>query len=59
MPLIAAVVNATLDSFSDDAGERGAEAAARVRERLAEAGADLIEVGGESNVSNRPAVAGG
>ncbi len=56
MPLIAAVVNATPDSFSDDAGERGAEAAARVRERL-EAGADLIEVGGESNVSNRPAVA--
>ncbi|MFN8150053.1 MAG: dihydropteroate synthase [Solirubrobacterales bacterium] len=54
-PLIAAVVNATPDSFSDAAAERSADAAARVHEKL-EAGADLIEVGGESNVSNRPAV---
>lgn len=54
-PLIAAVVNATPDSFSD-AGERSARSAvARVGECIA-AGADLIEVGGESNVSNRPAV---
>lgn len=54
-PLIAAVVNATPDSFSD-AGERStAGAVARVSECIA-AGADLIEVGGESNVSNRPAV---
>lgn len=54
-PLIAAVVNATPDSFSD-AGERSAAGAvARVAECIA-AGADLIEVGGESNVSNRPAV---
>lgn len=55
VPLIAAVVNATPDSFSDGAAERSAGAAERVGERL-EAGADLIEVGGESNVSNRPAV---
>lgn len=55
-PLIAAVVNATPDSFSDAGGERSAATAiARVEECLA-AGADLIEVGGESNVSNRPAV---
>lgn len=54
-PLIAAVVNATPDSFSDGAAERAAGAAERVAERLG-AGADLIEVGGESNVSNRPAV---
>ena len=55
-PLVVAVVNATPDSFSDRGADRSPEAAAaRVRERI-EAGADLIEVGGESNVSNRPAV---
>lgn len=56
VPLIAAVVNATPDSFSDTGGERNTRTAIdRVAECL-EAGADLIEVGGESNVSNRPAV---
>lgn len=55
-PLIVAVVNATPDSFSDRGGERSPAAAARrVAEKL-EAGADVIEIGGESNVSNRPAV---
>jgi len=55
-PLIVAVVNATPDSFSDRGADRPpARAAARV-EGLLEAGAALIEVGGESNVSNRPAV---
>ncbi len=56
-PLIVAVVNATPDSFSDRGADRApAAAASRVAEKL-EAGADVIEVGGESNVSNRPAVA--
>ncbi len=55
VPLIAAVVNATPDSFSDGEAERSGNAAGRVAASL-EAGADLIEVGGESNVSNRPAV---
>lgn len=55
-PLIVAVVNATPDSFSDQGADRSPSAAAsRVAERI-EAGADVIEVGGESNVSNRPAV---
>ncbi len=55
-PLVVAVVNATPDSFSDRGDDRSpAAAAARVQERI-DAGADLIEVGGESNVSNRPAV---
>lgn len=54
-PLIAAVVNATPDSFSD-AGERSARSAVARVEAGIEAGADLIEVGGESNVSNRPPV---
>jgi dihydropteroate synthase len=55
-PLVVAVVNATPDSFSDRGVDRSpAAAAARVGARI-EAGADVIEVGGESNVSNRPAV---
>lgn len=55
-PLIVAVVNATPDSFSDRGSDRSPEAAAsRVAERIA-LGADVIEIGGESNVSNRPAV---
>lgn len=54
-PLIAGVVNATPDSFSD-AGERSARSAAARVSECVEAGADLIEVGGESNVSNRPPV---
>lgn len=56
MPLLAAVVNATPDSFSDSAGERGPGAAIRRVGESLTAGADLVEVGGESNVSNRPAV---
>ncbi len=56
-PLIVAVVNATPDSFSDKGDWRSPDAAAvKVANRI-DAGADLIEVGGESNVSNRPAVA--
>ncbi len=55
-PLIVAVVNATPDSFSDRGDWRSPDAAAvKVAARIS-AGADLIEVGGESNVSNRPAV---
>lgn len=56
VPLLAAVVNATPDSFSDSPRERGAGAAIRRVDESLTAGADLIEVGGESNVSNRPAV---
>lgn len=55
-PLIAAVVNATPDSFSDDHLDRSPGAVLeRVGDAL-EAGAAIVEVGGESNVSNRPAV---
>jgi dihydropteroate synthase len=54
-PLVVGIVNATPDSFSDS-GER--TPAAWVRNALAcyEAGAAIVEVGGESNVSNRPPV---
>jgi dihydropteroate synthase len=51
------IVNATPDSFSDAGlhqtlGERVALAAS-----LLEAGADVIDIGGESGVTNRPAIA--
>jgi dihydropteroate synthase len=56
-PLLIGVVNATPDSFSDagehpDLESRVAHAAA-----LLEAGADLIDIGGESARGDRPAVA--
>jgi dihydropteroate synthase len=54
-PLVVGIVNATPDSFSDS-GER--TPATWIRNALAcyEAGAAIVEVGGESNVSNRPPV---
>ena len=56
-PLIMGVLNATPDSFSDDRGVRTLDDRLRVAERLLADGADLIDIGGESNVTNRPAVA--
>jgi len=55
-PLIMGVLNATPDSFSD-AGEL-TTLADRLRraQQLLDDGADVIDIGGESNVSNRPAV---
>jgi len=55
-PVLMGIVNATPDSFSD-AGER-ATLAQRVdhARALLEEGAEIIDVGGESGVTNRPAV---
>lgn len=50
------VLNATPDSFSDARGERTVEDRLRQAEALLAAGADLLDIGGESNVTNRPAV---
>ena len=49
------VVNATLDSFSDT-GERSPSQWIENALACYEAGAAIVEVGGESNVSNRPPV---
>lgn len=49
------VVNATPDSFSGH-GDRSAAASVRQVHEHLESGAGVIEVGGESNVTNRPAV---
>jgi dihydropteroate synthase len=55
-PLVMGVVNATPDSFSDaGAAATLPERVALARELLA-AGARVIDIGGESGVTNRPAV---
>jgi dihydropteroate synthase len=55
-PWLMGIVNATPDSFSD--GGRHPTLAARVAlaRELLDAGADIIDVGGESGVTNRPPV---
>jgi dihydropteroate synthase len=54
-PLVVGIVNATPDSFSDS-GERTPTTWIRNALACYEAGAAIVEVGGESNVSNRPPV---
>jgi dihydropteroate synthase len=54
-PAVVGVVNATPDSFSDR-GDRSTAGSIRQVEEHMRNGADIIEVGGESNVTNRPAI---
>jgi len=51
------VVNATPDSFSDPQGEKSLDALVERAHRLAEDGAAIVDVGGESGRTDRPAVA--
>jgi len=51
------IVNATPDSFSDAGRHPTLDARAALGAQLAGAGARVIDVGGESGVTNRPAVA--
>jgi dihydropteroate synthase len=50
------VVNATPDSFSDGGGPRSLEERVELAAKLLADGADVIDIGGESGVTNRPAV---
>jgi dihydropteroate synthase len=50
------IVNATPDSFSDDGVAQTLEERIELARSLLSGGADLIDVGGESGVTNRPAV---
>ena len=50
------IVNATPDSFSDAGERRTLEQRVALARQMLEAGADLIDIGGESGVTNRPAV---
>ncbi len=56
-PLLMGVVNATPDSFSDAGLSTALEDRVARARALAAAGARVIDIGGESGVTNRPAVA--
>ena len=56
-PWIMGIVNATPDSFSDGGRYTTLDARVDLARDLLAAGADLIDIGGESGVTNRPAVA--
>ena len=56
-PLLMGILNATPDSFYDGGRFRDLEAQALRAHELLDEGADLIDVGGQSAVTNRPAVA--
>ncbi len=55
-PWLMGIVNATPDSFSDAGTHRTLEERVELARELLAAGADVIDVGGESGVTNRPAV---
>jgi dihydropteroate synthase len=56
-PWLMGVVNATPDSFSDAGLRQTLEERVALASELLAAGADIIDIGGESGVTNRPAVA--
>jgi dihydropteroate synthase len=56
-PWLMGIVNATPDSFSDVGHRRTPEQRVALAAELLEQGADIIDIGGESGVTNRPAVA--
>jgi dihydropteroate synthase len=55
-PWLMGIVNATPDSFSDGGLEQTVEARVKLAARLLADGADLIDIGGESGVTNRPPI---
>lgn len=55
-PWLMGVVNATPDSFSDAGLDRTLEGRLELARSQIEAGADIIDIGGESGVTNRPAI---
>ncbi|MGI8412436.1 MAG: dihydropteroate synthase [Solirubrobacteraceae bacterium] len=50
------VINATPDSFSDGRGHQTLDQRVELARSMLVAGADMIDIGGESAVTNRPAV---
>jgi dihydropteroate synthase len=56
-PWLMGIVNATPDSFSDAGVHRTLDERVALARELLAAGADIVDVGGESGVTNRPPVA--
>lgn len=56
-PWLMGIVNATPDSFSDGGVRRTLEQRVELARSLLAAGAEIIDIGGESGVTNRPPVA--
>jgi dihydropteroate synthase len=56
-PLLMGIVNASPDSFSDGGRHATLEAQVALAEELLAAGADILDVGGESATTGRPPVA--
>lgn len=54
--LLMGIVNATPDSFSDAGGQKPLHVLVETARAMLEAGATIIDIGGESGVTNRPAV---
>jgi dihydropteroate synthase len=52
-PILMGIVNASPDSFSDDAGRRTLEDRVRLAQQLRADGAEIIDVGGESATTGR------
>lgn len=55
-PLLMGILNATPDSFSEERGEEALEVRVARGRALIAAGADLLDIGGESARGDRPAV---
>lgn len=55
-PLLMGIVNASPDSFSDGGAQRTVDERVQLARRLIADGADIIDVGGESAITNRPPV---
>jgi dihydropteroate synthase len=55
-PLIMGIVNASPDSFSDGGRYRSLDARLKLARELLQAGADILDVGGESASTGRPPV---
>jgi dihydropteroate synthase len=55
-PWLMGIVNATPDSFSDAQGPKSLDDRVELARSLLAAGADLLDIGGESGVTNRPAI---
>jgi len=58
-PWLMGIVNASPDSFSDDGEHRTLAQRVELARSLLQSGAEIIDIGGESGVTNRPPVAPG